>query len=345
MVKKYLLFTILSLSNLFATAQILCVQCYDQNARISTGVNNLILNGGFESNTCVPNMGSFCPNSVYYSCNITNWVCSGGGQPTYARITDSTYTNIIEGGVAAYFGNNYAKVCSPTANDTSCLINNSCVVTGIPSGYPNNTSFGGITGIALLQATNLTPNNKYVLEFWAGGEAWGTESGLFAVDVGFGQTFLRCKPTYNASIDSIGTRFIIQFTATSTLHYMKFTNWGHICQACTELVLDDVRLYTLAELSNLVPHCVIGIDDLNENSSPSIYPTPFTNTLNIETHSNHPSTVVLYDIASRKVLQQDFTGSVNLNTSALARGIYMYEVRGNHEVSGGVVKKGKVVKE
>jgi PKD repeat protein len=101
------------------------------------------------------------------------------------------------------------------------------------------------------------PGNTYVLEFWAGGEqylgSWDGK-GLFAVDVGFGDTLLRCPATPNNG--GIGTRYIIEFNAIAASHTIKFTNWGHIRYNCTELVLDDVRLYTVAELSPDVPACI-----------------------------------------------------------------------------------------
>ncbi|HKR06946.1 MAG TPA: hypothetical protein VJY62_20080 [Bacteroidia bacterium] len=176
--KKYILPVILFFSFCkFSTAQILCIYCYDQNDTISAGVNNLLVNGGFESPSCIT--GSFCPASQYYMCNIPNWTCTGGGTDTYAQVFDSTgawYTaflsEIIEGNFAVYMGNYYCKLCSPAANDTSCINNIDCAVTGIPSGYPvNSSNYGGTAGVSIDQTvTGLTPNTTYVLEFWAGGE-------------------------------------------------------------------------------------------------------------------------------------------------------------------------------
>jgi hypothetical protein len=239
-------------------AQIVCIYCYDQNDSISNNVNNLLLNGGFENTTCAfnSNNNTFCPNSASYNCDIANWICTGGGSGTYSCFYDSNYWYVAEGTHSAYFGNSFCPPC-PTG-DTSCLVNTDCETTGIPSGYPlNGAAYGGALGISLEQTANgLTPGATYVLEFWAGGESYGggfPDPGLFGVDIGFGYTYLRCHPTQ--SYIGIGTRFIIEFNATSTSHTIKFTNWGHICNTCTELVLDDVRLYTLAELSPSVPPC------------------------------------------------------------------------------------------
>ena len=241
-------------------AQIICIYCYEQNDSISQNVNNLILNGSFENTNCQPNVfsNSFCPNANYYGCDVVNWTCTGGGVDTYASIDDNTFTQTAEGAYAAYFGNgSFASACSAINNDTSCLTPTGCELLNIPPGYPtNDAGYGGNTGVSLEQTVSgLNIGSTYVLEFWAGGEpqshGW-MDAGVFAVDIGFGYTYLRNKPTCPGCI---GTTYIIEFNATSTSHTIKFTNWGHICIPCTELILDNVRLYTLAELSPVVPSC------------------------------------------------------------------------------------------
>jgi len=241
-------FTLLKLS----PAQILCVQCFDQNDSIgiNVGTNNLIINGGFENSTCNTSTfyPYFCPNSASYSCNVANWTCSGGDTSTYSQINTLQANNLVVEGInVAYFGNGFSAACSSTFPDTSCLNNTGtgCIVTGLPLGYPVSMSnMGGALGVSLSQSiTGLVIGNTYVLEFWAGGEGdslYYFKKGLFAVDVGFGNIFLRNKPTVTGSI---GTRFIIQFKAIAITQTIKFTNWGHICVNCTELLLDNVRLY------------------------------------------------------------------------------------------------------
>ncbi len=220
----------------------------------------MIQNGGFENNTCTGSAHSFCPNSNNYNCNIANWICTGGGALTYAFICNNTFSFIPEGTKAAYFGNQYCNVCSTSFSDTSCLTNTGCAVSGIPSGYPIsvNPGYGGTTGISLEQTImGMTSGTTYVLEFWVGGEANGeTGRGLFAVNVGFGNTMFRDKVT--APITGIGSRYDIIFNATSSSHTIKFTNWGHMGNNCTELVLDDVKLYQLNEISSQNPCSNLG---------------------------------------------------------------------------------------
>jgi len=280
--KKSLLLLLIILSALRMNSQIVCVQCFHQNDSIAGSVSNFIVNGGFENTTCVSNVfsSSFCPASTYYSCTVANWTCTGGGSSSYASIDDNTFTMTADGSRAAYFGNgSNASACSSVFNDTSCLSSSSCVLTGIPAGYPtNDTSYGSTTGVSMEQTVSgLMVGSTYVLEFWAGGEpqthGW-TKDGVFAVDLGFGKTFLRCKPTEVVPA-TIGTRFLIIFNATSTTHTVKFTNWGHICIPCTELILDNVRLYSYQQLPEAF-HCVItnGIAEAGEQPAITVSPNP-----------------------------------------------------------------------
>ena len=233
-----------------AHAQVNCVNCYEQNEALNTTAPNLITNGSFELTTCPPNgFESFCPASAFYTCDIQDWTASGGGTSTYAGIWTSDVTALADGQLAVYFGNNYCTACSADPEDTTCLQRDGCTISGIPDGYPVNAEFyGGDVGISLSQVVSgLQPFNTYILEFWAGGEDFGvfSRSGLFAVDVGYGDVYLRCKPT---GAGLVGTRYQVIFTSNSSSHTIKFTNWGHIGAEFTELVLDDVRL-TAASLN------------------------------------------------------------------------------------------------
>ena len=346
--KKLILFFLFSFTLIyFSNGQVLCVQSFQQNDSVYAGTTNLILNGGFENTDCsfsgmaVTLTQSFCPNSAYYHCNIDNWTCTGGGIHTYCCFRDSTYF-VEEGTHSAYFGNGYCKVCSATIGDTSCFIYNGCVVTGIPSGYPNTltTGFGDTAGISLSQnVSGLIVGHTYLLEFWAGGEYDNifTLPGLFAINIGFGRTFLREKST--PAVTGIGTRFLITFKAISTSHTIKFTNWGHMAygSGCTELVIDNVKLYALP--LSVIP-CTIGIEEFEENII-TVLPNPITSELIINPGNNQPTEIILYDLSSRKLLQQTFTNTTKINTEQLAKGMYLYEIRNRN----GIIKNGKVIKQ
>src|SRR5438128_4063014 len=90
----------------FAQGQIICIKCYNQNDSIALGINNLLLNGGFENTNCVVfnfQGGIFCPNSSFYNCDIADWTCTGGGPLSYPRVVDSISTVVVEGTKAVYF--------------------------------------------------------------------------------------------------------------------------------------------------------------------------------------------------------------------------------------------------
>ena len=342
MKKSYTLFIVLLLFLSFSSiAQVLCIQCYNQNARVLSDTNNFILNGGFENSTCDIYNGdtSFCPNSIDYHCDIAKWTCIGGGPYTYADIVDSTFSIIVEGYRAAYFGNRYSNACSVTLSDTFCINNIGCEVTGILVGYPYNTAYyGGTTGVSLQQTVHgLIVGNIYLLEFWAGGE-WDIfyNKGLFAVDVGFGNIFLRDPVTPPDS--GIGTRYVIQFAADSSAHTIKFTNWGHIGTDCTELVLDDVRLLVPGPDDIL---CATDVDEHSKNGGVIVFPNPFENKLTVASKVDGEFEITLFDITSRELLRRSFVNSATINTEQLARGVYLYELKDKN----GARIMGKVVKE
>ncbi len=72
----------------------------------------------------------------------------------------------------------------------------------------------------------------------------------------------------------------------------------------------------------------------------TVFPNPFNDKIEVVIKNNIQSEVFLFDVTSRKILQQKFTNSVSLNTEQLAKGIYLYEVRDKN----GLYKTGKVLK-
>jgi hypothetical protein len=156
------------------SGQVLCVQCFDQNDEISPGANNLVMNGGFENTDCSPGWltGSYCPNSTLYNCDLDHWICTGGDMQSYPSVFDTTLSLVPGGHNAVYFGNGNAFTCSDFWNDFSCLVYESCTVSGFRPGYPRSLpGYGEQTGVSLEQTVSgLTVGHTYVLEFWAGGE-------------------------------------------------------------------------------------------------------------------------------------------------------------------------------
>ncbi|MEI6488355.1 MAG: T9SS type A sorting domain-containing protein [Bacteroidota bacterium] len=254
MKKRAFVFLSIFLAVINSYSQIISIQCFNQNDSIGIhlGKNNLILNGGFENTNCGfnSNWNSFCPKSAFYTCNIENWVCVGGGSAVYPHFYDTTFEFVVEGKRAPYFENLYTKVNSKVNNDTAPFLKeNGCAIQNISTSFFSSipSNYGGGEGLSLEQlVSNLVSGNMYILEFWAGGgfdsKNKTVEDGLFAVDIGFGNCYLKNKPTPLQT--GIGTRFLIAFKATKSSHTIKFTNWLPHKSNCADLILDDVRLYS-----------------------------------------------------------------------------------------------------
>lgn len=84
-----------------------------------------------------------------------------------------------------------------------------------------------------------------------------------------------------------------------------------------------------------------GFSEIFNKAIVILFPNPFSDNLNVTVNDNEQSQIILYDILSRKLLQQTFTNSTTINTEQLADGIYIYELR----TMNGIIKKGKVIKQ
>lgn len=224
-------------------SQVICVQCFDQNEPMTSGLNNLMMNGNFESTDCFPGE-AICPLSWGYACDFDNWTVTGGGGGTYAQAAAQGTFGIAEGNFGVYLGNWFCSPCS-VPEDISCIQEEDCIIEGIPEDYPQHWDPAnyGTSGVAIEQTVSgLTVGMTYTLEFWTGGEDFSAfpDPGVFGLDIGFGELSLT-----NPAVDpgEIGRRYLITFMANATSHTFKWINWGHICSSCTEIVLDDVRLY------------------------------------------------------------------------------------------------------
>ncbi len=305
-----------------AESQVLCIYCFDQTAAISPEAENMVYNGSFEDGCGLHEV--FCPGSLEYACDISGWLCTGGGNYTYASMGDSLATVVPDGLLAAYFGNDYCLACAGTESDTACLIQHECQTAGIPDGYPVNTpDYGDTSGISLQQTVSgLVAGNYYVLEFWTGGEnpAPWVNDGLFAIDIGFGRTFLRCPST--APPDATGRRYLIEFIATGTSCTIRFTNWGHISYESTELILDDIRLYTADQLPESAPNCFPVGWETQETPAFKISPNPFQNNICFSASTNSPTCVSVFNMESQKIACVNFNGITTIPATDWSPGIY-----------------------
>jgi len=134
-----------------------------------------------------------------------------------------------------------------------------------------------------------------------------------------------------ASIDP--TTGIFQMPITSGIYAIniKVEEWrggSNIGITYREMLIDS------SIISGIIPQSSDEVDL-------KIFPNPATNQLTITTNTNTYSEIILYDIASRKLMEEKFNGSVSLNIGHLAKGIYLYQLTDEK----GLISRGKVVKE
>jgi gliding motility-associated-like protein len=241
-------------------SQLQCITCFDQNAPINTGINNLLENGSLDDSDCEDFNNYICTTSSFYACDVPGWTCDGGGVSSYAVHFQPTGSFGNYSGAGVYLGNFFCDICGVT-DDISCLVMDDCTASGIAEGYPQPTTDGyGTDGLHFYQTvTGLTVGTAYTLEFWTGGEDFNafTVEGIFGLDIGFG-TMILTNPPVDAG--EVGRRYVIVFVANSTTHTIKFTNWGHICSTCTEVVLDDIMLFEGSNASASFEANVLGED-------------------------------------------------------------------------------------
>lgn len=84
----------------------------------------------------------------------------------------------------------------------------------------------------------------------------------------------------------------------------------------------------------------IGLKEEVKYKSLPVFPNPFNDKLNFIMANNQPAVITIYDMAYRKLLQQEFMGVITLNTESFAKGMYLIEaVSKNGEMKTGVVVK------
>ncbi len=84
-----------------------------------------------------------------------------------------------------------------------------------------------------------------------------------------------------------------------------------------------------------------GITTIKQNNVINAFPNPFSANLTFTNPNTGRTTINLYDIFLRRVLQTTFTNSTTLNTAQLRDGIYFYEISDDNNK---VISKGKVIK-
>jgi OOP family OmpA-OmpF porin len=298
---------------------------------------NLVQNGDFEQYTS-------CPTNFAQIDSVLNWKnpqsfpIGGGGSPDYFNSCTTNWSIDIPGNSWGYqyahSGQGYAGL--------------NLIFYGIPDFREYiETQF----------TTSFVANQCYHLQMFISQPNY-SEYATDALGIYFSNTLVSginnhdtlpfipqiTNPAGNYFTDTLNwIPFTANYTATGGEKYMIIGNFkgdantstilinGGTSQANGYIFIDDVSL-TL---------CTTGIEEQTTHAEIKTYPNPVADGLNIAINNNELSEIILYDVASRILLQQRFTNTVTLNTKQLAKGIYLYEVRNKKDV----IKKGKVVKD
>ena len=91
-------------------------------------------------------------------------------------------------------------------------------------------------------------------------------------------------------------------TSSTTVDSLPF---GVVGYPWARVNIDDVSLTPIS--------CTVGITEQNE-STLTIYPNPVIDELNVKVNNYEPTEIILYDLSSRKLLQQTFTNTTTKKT-------------------------------
>ncbi len=258
---------------------------------------------------------------------------------------------------------------------------NACANSTYPSaGVPSNTYVGGFqnaydgnayAGFAIFGGTVLYSIREYIevqliqpltigTKYYVSGYISRADS-VPCSSNNFGYRFSNIQYTYTSPLvadnfshiysnsiitDSINwTRIAGSFIADSAYSYLLVGNFFDNAHTNTIHCPSNPLAYYFVDAICVSTDSLYCLTTESINEEPlidySIYPNPFTDKLNFQTHNYEQLEIIIYDITSRKLLQQTFTNTTTLNTEQLAKGMYLYTVRNKN----GIIKNGKVIKQ
>jgi hypothetical protein len=264
---------------------------------------NLILNGGFETATVgLPTGTPFPPYPTF----LDEWS---------AVTTDGEF---MYDATLAHTGTGFMSVLQNAgANPRTFWL-------GLPP------DFGGYD--RAVQIVAVDPSTSYNLKFWV-----RSGEGLRYAGYGDGNLLVQIEqfsPSANV-IDSMSV-----FTPdTWQQAEMNFTTGTF----CTEIAV-LFSSYDFLAVDAWVDDIVLELaTDVRETAlvEVSVFPNPTTNELNLFTNTGEKYELIIYDSASRRVLEHTFTGSTTISMEKYPNGLYVYDLL----LDDVLVKTGKVVVE
>ncbi|MEP7171343.1 MAG: T9SS type A sorting domain-containing protein [Bacteroidota bacterium] len=274
-----------------------------------------------------------CPNSLSQFDTCMFWLTASGGTSDYYNQCDTNWVDVpnsILGYQPAHSGGAYAGIIL----------------------YSWGMEWREYIEIQLLSP--LVANSCYHFEMYVN-KANRVQYAAYEIGAYFSNTLVHASYGHHLPLipqinnytgfldDTLNWRLISgDYTAAGGENFITIGNFWN--DAVTNFYIADSNasdLYAYVYIDDVSLSICTPIEEQTENSEISLYPNPLAKQLHVATGSYELSEIILYDIASRKLLQQSFTNSISLNTEQLSKGIYFYEVRNKN----GVIKKGKVVKD
>jgi hypothetical protein len=220
----------------------------------------------------------------------------------------------------------------------------------IVTGYTGNSS-ASICLIKTDASGNLLWSKTFggTYDDWAGSVQQTADGGY--IITGYTQNYGAggYNDVYLIKTDSLGNSGCHEanYTTVATIHTTQVTSPATITSSPADIVTSPS--IPTGSGSIVTALCTsVGIKEILNREELILFPNPFSDKINITTKTNEPVEITLFDITSRKLLHQQFTNTLTLNTSHLSKGIYIYELRPVPFSSGnknGVIKKGKIVKD
>jgi hypothetical protein len=212
---------------------------------------NLLTNGSFETGNSGSNLRwsgnagqatGGTPNGNGPSTPIPGWGASyGAGAYGWWGPLGFAGAPCTDGVACLYFGNFFT-----TASQTPTFTSNGVVTFPSAPSFTNSNANNQIPTVLSQQLVGLTLGGTYTLDFWVSGEANNAGfngAGIFGLNIGSTDQVFLTDPGTAANpggITGTSSRYFVTFTADNASELLSFTNWGHRCSSCTELVLDDV---------------------------------------------------------------------------------------------------------
>ena len=140
--------------------------------------------------------------------------------------------------------------------------------------------------------------------------------------------FPNCNGTINVNITGGTQPYTITWSSGSTID---------LCSGWYSVTITDSVGCTITD--SVFVDFVTEVNEFNNNKI-AVYPNPVNDYLKIKVLSEDEYELIVYDLTSRRIFVNQFSGNSIVNLEELSKGIYIYELRNKDTI----IKKGKLEK-